>query len=77
MSCVVPGQSGQEWHLLADPHRLLGDVLKTTVQLLSIYELKTTEELEDQAHMLRDGCAPIEGLTSTTNMQTCSLPEYT
>ena len=52
-SCVVPGQSGQERHLRADPHRLLGDVLKATVQLLSNYKLKTIEELKDQARKLR------------------------
>ncbi|KFY96556.1 hypothetical protein V500_02410 [Pseudogymnoascus sp. VKM F-4518 (FW-2643)] len=55
-------QSRQEQHLRADPHRLLGDVLKATVQLLSNYELKTIEELKDQARKLGARYAPIEGL---------------
>lgn len=61
-SCVVLGQSRQEQHLRADPHRLLGDVLKANVQLLSNYQLKTIKELKNQARKLGARCALIEGL---------------
>ena len=61
-SCIVPGQSAQERHLRAEPHHLLGEVLKTTVQLLSNYRLKTLEELREQAPQLEDECGAIEGL---------------
>ena len=46
----------------ADPHHLLGEVLKTTVQLLSNYRLKTPEELREQMPRFKDECVPIEGL---------------
>ena len=46
-SCVVPGSRSQERHLWAEPHRLLGAILRTTVQLLESYGLRSVEELRE------------------------------
>ncbi|KAG9239808.1 hypothetical protein BJ878DRAFT_530879 [Calycina marina] len=38
-SSILPGPERQERHLRVEPHRLPGDTLRTTVQLLSSYDL--------------------------------------
>jgi hypothetical protein len=63
-SCVVPGPSSQERHLRAEPHRLLGAILSTTVQLLSSYNLRSVEELRECKPRLEDKCPLIEHLES-------------
>jgi hypothetical protein len=63
-SCIIPGARSQERHLRAKPHRLSGDVLKTTVQLLNSYCLRTVEELREYAQQLEGTCEAIEHLTS-------------
>lgn len=61
-TCLVPTASARERHLRAKPHRLLGDTLKATLQLLSRRELKTLEELRCARPAADDRCAQIEGL---------------
>jgi len=63
-SCVVPGRRSQERHLRAKPHRLTGDTLKTTVQLLDSYDLRTVAELREHKPRARDERRPIEHLAS-------------
>jgi hypothetical protein len=45
-TCVVPTAAGRENHLRAAPHSLRGAALKTTIELLSSYSLKTVAELK-------------------------------
>ena len=61
-TCLIPTASARERHLRAEPHRLLGDTLKATLQLLSGYRLKTVEELRCAKPAADDRCAQIEGL---------------
>jgi hypothetical protein len=61
-SCIIPGCSSQERHLRAEPHRLSGEELKTTVQLLSSYNLRTVEELREHKPRIEDQCQVIEHL---------------
>jgi len=63
-SCILPRQRSQERHLRAKPHRLSGDVLSTTVQLLGSYDLRTVEELREYKRRLDNDCQPIEHLAS-------------
>jgi hypothetical protein len=60
--CIVPTRSGQERHLRAAPHRLLGEGLKAAVRMLGDYRLKTLEELRDDTPRRGDRCAAIQGL---------------
>ncbi|KFY28326.1 hypothetical protein V491_00528 [Pseudogymnoascus sp. VKM F-3775] len=53
-----------ERHLRAEPHRLLGSALKSTVQLLSGYELRTVEELRAHKPQPEDECEQIQQLAS-------------
>jgi hypothetical protein len=46
-SCIVPGATSQERHLRAQPHRLLGDELKATIELLSSYDLRSVAGLRE------------------------------
>jgi hypothetical protein len=73
-SCIVPGLRSQERHLRAKPHRLTGDTLKTTVQLLDSYDLRTVEELREHRPRTRDECRPIEHLASYDGFY-CLQPE--
>jgi hypothetical protein len=43
---VVPTAAGRENHLRAAPHCLRGEALKTTMELLSSYRLRTAAELK-------------------------------
>ena len=61
-SCIVPGHRSQEYHLRAEPHRLLGQVLKTTLELLSTYSLRTLGELQQHKPRVEDKCQVIEHL---------------
>jgi hypothetical protein len=63
-SCIVPGKSSQERHLRAQPHRLLGDQLKATVELLSSYDLRSVAELREHKPQPEDECQLIELLAS-------------
>jgi hypothetical protein len=63
-SCVVPGRRSQERHLRAEPHQLTGDPLKTTVQLLNSYDLRTIGELREHKPRARNEYRPIEHLVS-------------
>ena len=63
-SCVAPGRSGQERHLRNAPHRLLGDVLRATLRLLSSYELRTVQELREHKPRPEDHCQAIKHLAS-------------
>jgi hypothetical protein len=61
---IIPGLGSQERHLRAEPHRLSGDILKTTVQLLSSYDLRTIEELKEHKPRPEANCELIEYLAS-------------
>jgi hypothetical protein len=74
-SCIVPGRRSQERHLRAKPHRLSGDPLSTTVQLLSSYSLRTAHELKEYKPCLGDECQPIEHLACYDGFH-CLQPEY-
>jgi hypothetical protein len=63
-SCVIPGPSSQQRHLRAELHRLSGDELSTTMQLLSSYNLRTVEELRENKPQPLDECQLIEHLAS-------------
>jgi Orsellinic acid/F9775 biosynthesis cluster protein D len=45
-TCVIPGSASQERHLGEKPHQLRGDALRTTLQLLSSYMVRTVKELK-------------------------------
>jgi hypothetical protein len=55
-SYIVLGASSQERHLRALLHRLLGDELKVTIELLSSYELRSAAELREHKPRLEDKC---------------------
>ena len=55
-SSIVPGIFAQERHLRAASHRLLGDMLKATVQISSDYKPNTLEQLNDETPQLKDEC---------------------
>jgi hypothetical protein len=46
-SYIIPRHNSQERYLQAKPHRLLGDILSTMVQLLSNYDLRSIRELKE------------------------------
>ena len=58
----------------AEPHRLLGDVLSTTIQLLSSYNLRSIGELKEHKPRPEDQCRPIEHLASYNGFY-CLQPE--
>ena len=62
-SCIVPGSRSQEYHLRAEPHRLLGLELKTTLKLFSTYKLRTLEELKQDKPQAENKCQVIEHFT--------------
>jgi orsellinic acid/F9775 biosynthesis protein OrsD/helicase-like protein/RAD3-like DEAD/DEAH box helicase len=63
-SCIIPGRDSQKRHLRAEPHRLLGDVLSTTIELLSSYNLRSIRELKEHKPRPTDQCQAIEHLAS-------------
>lgn len=63
-SCIVPEASSQERHLRAQPHRLVGDILKRTTELLSSYDLRSVAELREHKPRPEDNCQLIEYLAS-------------
>ena len=73
-SCIVPGSRSQEYHLRAEPHRLLGLELKTTLELFSTYRLRTLEELKQAKPQAEDKCQVIEHLTVYNGFY-CLQPE--
>jgi len=56
------GYRSQEYHLRAEPHRLLGQELKTTLELLGTYSLRTLGELKKYKPRVEDKCQVIEHL---------------
>ena len=60
--------------LRAKPHQLSGDILNTTVQLLSSYDLRTAQELKEQKTRLAAECQLIEYLASYDGLY-CLQPE--
>jgi hypothetical protein len=60
--------------LRAEPHRLSGDGLSTTIQLLSSYNLRTVEELRANKPQPLDECQLIEHLASYNGFL-CLQPE--
>ncbi|KAH7413539.1 hypothetical protein BKA64DRAFT_661195, partial [Cadophora sp. MPI-SDFR-AT-0126] len=73
-SCIVPGHRSQEYHMRAEPHRLLGQVLKTTLELLSTYSLRTLGELQQHKPRIEDHCQVIEHLACYSGFY-CLQPE--
>jgi len=63
-SCIVPGASSRERHLRAQPHRLLGNELKATAELLSSYDLRSIAELREHKPRPEDKCQLIKHLAS-------------
>lgn len=63
-SCIIPGQASQERHLRAKPHQLLGDVLKSTMKLLSSYDLSSVQELQLGKPRPEEQCELVEHLAS-------------
>jgi hypothetical protein len=74
-SCIIPGAHSQERHLRAQPHRLLGDELKATVQLLSSYNLRSIAELREYKPRPEDRYQIIEHLVSYNGVY-CLQPQY-
>jgi hypothetical protein len=63
--------------LRAAPHRLLGDVLKTTLQLLGSYDLRSVEELKEHKPRPEDQCQLIEHLASYDGFSCLRCTYYT
>jgi hypothetical protein len=63
-SCIIPRRNSQKRYLRAEPYRLLGNILSTTVQLLSNYNLRSIRELKEYKPRPKDQCQPIEYLAS-------------
>ncbi|PQE31525.1 telomere-associated recq protein [Rutstroemia sp. NJR-2017a WRK4] len=61
-SCIIPGSASQTRHLRAEPHRLAGEALKTAVQLLGSYQLRTVDELRAHKPRIEDQCPMVEHL---------------
>ncbi|KAM6508182.1 hypothetical protein FALCPG4_018066 [Fusarium falciforme] len=64
-TCLVPNKRAWERHLRAEPHRLAGEALQSTLKLLSAYDLLPVDELKKQSGRNRAAnppCRPIEGL---------------
>jgi Orsellinic acid/F9775 biosynthesis cluster protein D/Helicase conserved C-terminal domain/DEAD/DEAH box helicase len=65
-SAIVPGPKSLEWHLRSKPHRLVGDIFTTNLQLLQSYSLRSIEELRVEKPTPTDDCNLIEHLESFT-----------
>jgi hypothetical protein len=63
--------------LRAAPHRLLGDVLKTTLQLLGSYDLRSVEELKEHKPRSEDQYQLIEHLASYNGFSCLRYTYYT
>jgi hypothetical protein len=74
-SYIVPGHRSQERYLRAKPYQLSGDLLNTTIQLLSSYSLRTAYELKEYKPRLGDECQLIEYLACYNSFY-CLQPEY-
>lgn len=61
-SCIIPSLAGQTRHLRAKPHRLLGDALKTTIELLGSFNLRSVDELRREKPLGSGRCQRIEHL---------------
>ena len=63
-SYIVLGATNQERHLWAQPHRLLGDELKATIELLNSYNLRSVAGLREHKPRPEDKCQLIKHLAS-------------
>lgn len=61
-TCLAAKATGWRRHLRADPHRMRGDELKATVELLSSYSLRPPEELRQWRPERTRPCRAIDGL---------------
>ncbi|KAH7111680.1 hypothetical protein B0J13DRAFT_461801 [Dactylonectria estremocensis] len=61
-TCLVPKAASWRSHLRAEPHRMRGDELRTTIELLLSYDLRPVEELRQWRPDRTRPCRPIEGL---------------
>ena len=59
-TCLIPQKTSWIRHLRALPHQLLGTILKTTIQLLEGYNLKTEDQLRQDKPTIP--CNRIQGL---------------
>jgi superfamily II DNA or RNA helicase len=60
-SCIKPGHRSQERHL-REKHQLRGTTLKTTLQLLDSYVLKSVTQLREYVRQLDSPCETLEYL---------------
>ncbi|KJZ69386.1 hypothetical protein HIM_11225 [Hirsutella minnesotensis 3608] len=61
-TCLAAKATGWRRHLRADPHRMKGDELKATVELMSSYSLRPAEELRRWRPERTRPCRAIDGL---------------
>lgn len=62
-TCLVPKATSWKSHLRAEPHRMGGDELRSTVELFASYDLRPVEELRQWRADKTRPCRPIKGLT--------------
>lgn len=60
--CIITRRSRQERHLRAEPHRLSGEELKTTLKLLNSHKLRIVRELKGHQPGIKDRCRVIKDL---------------
>ena len=72
-SCIVPNSRSQEWHLRKKPHYLKGKSLKTTVEQLGGYSLRSVLELKVRQPLPEDRCTVIPYLEKYSGF-TCLFP---
>ncbi|KAH6960097.1 hypothetical protein BKA56DRAFT_662594 [Ilyonectria sp. MPI-CAGE-AT-0026] len=65
-TCLVPKAASWRSHLRAEPHRMRGDELRTTIELLLSYDLRPVDELRQWRPDRTRPCRPIEGLAVFT-----------
>src|SRR4051794_31406356 len=61
-TCLIPKVSSWKSHLRAEPHRMVGNELKLTVEALLSYDLRPVEELRQWRPDRTQPCRPIEDL---------------
>lgn len=60
----MPKAASWASHLRAEPHRMRGDELKATIELLRTYDLRPTEELRQWRPDRTKPCRPLENLAT-------------
>jgi Lhr-like helicase len=66
-TCIIPGATSVERHLRAQPHSLLGQVLKTHLAYAQTLKLKTVQELREQKP--RNGISKLDCLRTFEGFQ--------